>query len=339
MNGIIAWFARNHVAANLLMALFVLGGLVSLPQLPKTTCPDIDVDMIAISVDYRGAAPAEVEEGVCARIEEAVDGVDSVDEIRATALEGVCLVSVELVSGGDLAKALDDVKNRVDSITTFPEETEKPIITKVTPARPVVDLALHGDVDERTLKELARRVRDDLAALPGITQVEIMGTRDYEISIEVAESALRRHGLTFDQVVSAVRRSSLDLPGGSIKTEAGEILLRTKGQAYRGSEFERLVLLTRADGTRLTLGDELSVVDGFEDVDRWATFDGNRAAIVRVLRVGDQNVIDISEAVNAADAIHFWESSLTRALLLKTEFLTLLKMANAVLWIFLQAVL
>ncbi len=299
MSRAIAWFAENHVAANLLMALFVIGGFVSLPQIPKTTFPDIDVDMITVSVEYRGAAPAEVEEGVCSRIEEAVDGVDSVEEIRSTAMEGVCIVSAELISGADVAKALDDVKNRVDSITTFPEETEKPIITKVTPTRPVVDLALHGDVDERTLKELARRVRDDLAALPGITQVEILGTRDYEIAIEVSESALRRHGLTFDQVASAVRRSSLDLPGGSIKTESGEILLRTKGQAYTGSEFERLVLLTRADGTRLTLGDELRVVDGFQDVDRWATFDGRPAAIVRVLRVGDQSVFDISEAVKA----------------------------------------
>ncbi len=190
--------------------------------------------------------------------------------------------------------ALDDVKNRVDAIDTFPEETEKPVLSLVTMKRPVMEIALSGPEDERTLKVIGQQVRDEIAALPGITQVDLENTRRYEISIEISEESLRRHGLSFDQVANAVRRSSLDLPGGSIKTAQGEILLRTKGQAYRGPEFEKLVVLTRADGTRVLLGDVATVVDGFEDTDQWVRFEGRPAAMIRVSRVGNQDVLDIA---------------------------------------------
>jgi multidrug efflux pump subunit AcrB len=296
---VIAWFATNHVAANLLMAILVIGGITSFPAIRKQTFPDIDVDIVTVSVEYRGAAPEEVEEGVCVRIEEAVEGVEGVEEISSTAVEGVCAVSIELISGTDVTKATNDIKNQVDAITTFPEDTEKPIVAKVTPTRPVMDLALSGAVEEATLKQLGQRVRDEIAALEGVTQVELLATRPYEVSIEVPEARLRRHGLSFDQVADAVRRSSLDLPGGSIKTEGGEILLRTKGQAYRGPDFERLVLLTRADGTRITLGDVATVIDGFEDIDRTTSFDGEPAVLVRVSRVGDQSTLAIGSAVEA----------------------------------------
>jgi len=301
---VIAWFAHNHVAANLVMAIMLIGGLTSLPSIRKQTFPDIDVDIVSVSVEYRGAAPEEVEEGVCVRVEEAVEGVEGVEQVTSTAVEGVCGVSIELISGTDVTKATDDIKNQVDSITTFPEDTEQPIIAKVTPTRPVMDLALFGAVEEATLKELGQRVRDELAALEGVTQVELLATRPYEVSIEVPEANLRRHGLSFDQVAEAVRRSSLDLPGGSIKTDGGEILLRTKGQAYRGPEFERLVLITRADGTRVTLGDVATVVDGFEDIDRTTSFDGEPAVLIRVSRVGNQNSLGIGAAVEGyvADA-------------------------------------
>ena len=161
------------------------------------------------------------------------------------------------------------------------------IIQEVTNRQQVINVAVHGQVDEVSLKALAERVRDDLSALPDITQVELANARPYEISIEVSETQLRRHGLTFDDVAEAVRRSSLDLPGGSVKTAGGEFLLRTKGQAYRGHEFERLVLLTRTDGTHLTLGDVATVVDGFEDTDQFSRFEGDPALVVSVYRTGD----------------------------------------------------
>ena len=240
MNRAISWFAENPVAANLLMALLMVGGLAGISSMSLKSFPDIDTKIITIGVTYLGAAPEEVEEGVCIRIEEEIEGTLGVKEIRSVATEGACTVMVELLDEADEGLALDEVKNRIDSIDTFPEETEKPVISKVTMKRTVMDIALTGTADERTLKLLGQRVRDEIALLPGITQVELTNARPYEISIEISETSLRRHGLTFQQVADAVRRSSLDLPGGSIKTAGGEILLRTKGQAYRGPEFERL---------------------------------------------------------------------------------------------------
>jgi len=297
LNRPIAWFAQNAVAANLLAAMIIAGGLTAVFQLPQKTFPDIDIEMIRITVEYLGAAPEEVEEGVCIRIEEEIEGIDGIDKIRSSALEGACAVIVELMSGADERQALDDVKARVDAIDTFPDETEKPVIAQVTLQRPVADVAISGDVDERALKAFGERVRDEILALPAITQAALKLVRPFEISIEVSEESLRRHGLRFDDVAQAVRSSSLDLPGGSIKTAGGEILLRTKGQAYRGLEFEDLVVIARRDGTRVPLGEIANVVDGFEDVDLAARFDGEPAAVVQVYRVGDQDVIEISEAL------------------------------------------
>ena len=299
MNRAIAWFAENAVAANLLMAMLVAGGLTAALRVPQKTFPDIDVEMISIGVEYRGAAPEEVEEGVCIRIEEAIEGVEGIDKIRSSAREGAGAVYVELLTGADESRVLDEIKNQVDAIDTFPDETEKPVVAQVTLRRPVLDVAISGPVDERTLKALGERVRDEVLALPGITQTELKLIRPFEISIEVSEASLRRHGLRFDDVVDAVRSSSLDLPGGGIKTAAGEILVRTKGQAYRGLEFEEIVVLTRRDGTRVSLGQVANVVDGFEDIDIEARFDGQPTAVVQVFRVGEQDVIGISEALKS----------------------------------------
>src|SRR5210317_1605936 len=166
MKPIIAWFARNHVAANRLMGLIVLAGLVSLPQMPMKAFPDIDIPIISISVPYLGAAPQEVEEGVCVRIEEELEGIEGVKQIRSNASEGLCSVQVELFESADESKALDDVKNRIDAIDTFPEETEKPIINLVTRTRSVLDIAITGPGGERALKEMAEQIRDDIVQLP-----------------------------------------------------------------------------------------------------------------------------------------------------------------------------
>ncbi|MEM6582741.1 MAG: efflux RND transporter permease subunit [Pseudomonadota bacterium] len=297
MKTIIAWFANNHVAANLLMGLIILAGLFTLPQMPTKAFPDIDIPMISISVPYLGAAPEEVEEGVCIRIEEELEGIEGVKQISSTANEGICSVQVELFEDADESKALDDVKNRVDAIDTFPDETEKPIINIVTRTRNVLDVAITGPADERALKELAQQVRDDIVRLPQVTQATVTNTRPYEISIEVSEESLRRNSLSFDEVANAVRRGSLDLPGGSIKTEAGEILLRTKGQAYSGWDFENIVVTTRADGTRLYLRDVATVRDDFADTDQFLRFNGQSAALVKVARLGKQDIQVISNAV------------------------------------------
>ncbi|MFQ5416907.1 MAG: efflux RND transporter permease subunit [Myxococcota bacterium] len=297
MNGIIAWFARNHVAANLLMFLMFVSGVMAIPSIQQKAFPDINIEIIQIAVPYLGAAPEEVEEGVCVRIEEEIQGIDGIEQIISTATEGACNVRAELIAGMDVDRAKSEIENAVDAIDTFPEETLKPIVKHFSIRRNAIQIALSGDVDERTLKVYGQRIRDAIAALPGVTQVDLTNSRNYEISIEVPEEALRRHRLRFDQVVEAVRRSSLDLPGGSIKTGRGEILLRTKGQAYTGLDFEDLVVLTRRDGTLLRLGEIARVVDGFQEDPRFARFDGQSAVLIQVFRVGDQKVLDLVETV------------------------------------------
>ena len=201
---------------------------------------------------------------------------------------------IELDLGADARRIVDEVKSNIDAITTFPIETEKPIIRELTSRQQVIDIAVSGDIGPFTLKQVTERVRDELTAIPEITQVDVVSAPPYEISIEVSEDDLRRHGMTFDQVADVVRRSSLDLPGGSVRTERGEILLRTIGQAYRGPEFEDLVLWTRPDGSRLRLGDVAAVVDGFEETDQEARFDVDPTMMVSAFRTGDQGAIELA---------------------------------------------
>ena len=299
MNRAIDWFARNSVAANLMMIFILASGLLTVFTIKQEVFPEFSLDRISIDVTYLGAAPEEVEEGVCVRIEEAIQGVDGIKRMTSVASEGIGTVLIELELGSDPRKVVDDIKSRVDAIDTFPEETERPIIRELTMRRQVVDVAISGDVGEATLKYLAHQVRDEIAAIPEITQVEVSNARPYEISIEVSEDALRRHGLTFDEVAQAVRRSSLDLPGGSVRTASGEILLRTKGQAYRGNEYENLTLWTRPDGSRLRLGEVTHVVDGFAETDQFARFDGEPTVLVSVFRTGDQAALDVAAQVKA----------------------------------------
>ena len=299
MKRIIAWFVDNSVAANLFMAVLVVGGLLALPAIHLEEFPSIDTKVIQVTVEYLGAAPEEVSEGVCVRIEEAIEGAEGIDTIRSTAVEGVCAVIIELAENADSSDSLDEIKNRIDGIDTSPEETETPVVSRLLIKMLSLQIAVSGDADERTLKILGQQVRDDIAALDGVSQVSLSFVRPYEISIEVSEDTLRRHGLTLDEVARAVRRSSLDLPGGSVKTRGGEILLRAKGQAYRGGEFEEVVVLTRPDGTNVTLGEIAEVVDGFRDDDLKAYLDGKPAVLIRVERVGDEDTLQIATAVKA----------------------------------------
>ena len=297
MKRMIAWFATNHVAANLVMGFAVLAGLASLYRVPVKLYPDFDLPLIVITVPYLGAAPEEVETGVCARIEERLEGITGVKEIRSVSAEGLCTVNVELLVDVDRTQTLGEVENQVNAIDTFPEEAEKPIIQLAMANNVVAEVAITGPTDERTLKELGRRVRDDILALAGITHAALANVRPYEISVEVSETSLSRNNLTFDDVAAALRDGSLDVPGGSVKTDDGEILLRTAGQAYWGHELENLVVTTRPDGTRVLVRDIGRVVDGFEDTGQALRFDGKPAALVQVSRVGDQDVRQVSAAV------------------------------------------
>ena len=244
MNGIVQWFVRNGVAANLLVIFIMLAGLMSIGSIKREVFPEVDSGMISVDVQYLGAAPEEVEEGVCIRIEEAIQGLEGIKQIISTAREGTGSVMVKLLPNADATKALDEIKTRVDAIDTFPEEAEKPVIQEIMIRKQVINVAIAGPLDEVSMKRFGEQVRDELVSLPNITQVELGNVRPYEVSIEVSEQSMRQYGLSFDEVASAVRRSSLDLPGGAVKTEGGEILLRTKGQAYEGEQFGDILIRT-----------------------------------------------------------------------------------------------
>ncbi|MCP4903330.1 MAG: efflux RND transporter permease subunit [bacterium] len=293
--GPLAWFTENHVTANLLMMVLLGAGIFSVFTVTLEVFPEIDPDRITVTVPYLGATPAEAEEGVCVRVEEAIASIEGIKRIRSTASEGVGTVVAELHEDADDRKVLDEIKSAVDRIETFPSETEKPVVSESDTKRQVITVELYGDAPEKTLKALAERVRDELTELDGISQVEVAGVRRYEISIEVSEQSLRRHGLSFQQVADAVGRSSLDLPGGAVKTEGGEILLRTKGQLYTGREFEDIVVFTRRDGTQLYLSDVATVIDGFEDSETSSRFDGKPASQVKVYRVGAEGALEVSK--------------------------------------------
>jgi len=297
MKNAVRWMASNHVAANLLMLIFIVGGLILAPRVQQEVFPEVSLDMISISVPYPGAGPEEVEEGILLKIEENLTGVDGIKEIRSTAAEGVGTVMVEVREGMDPDKVLQDVKSEVDRIFTFPLDAEEPIISKLLTRREVISVVVYGDLPERSLRERAEAVRDELLTYPQITQVDLGGVRPYEISIDIAEENLRRYNLTLEEVARRVRRASLDLPAGTIKTEGGEILLRTKERRYFGPEYADIPILSRPDGTQVRLGEIAEVRDTFQETDTFATFDGKPAAMVKVFRVGDQKPTEISDIV------------------------------------------
>ena len=312
MERVIGWFVDNPVAANLMMFIFLVGGAISLATMHREEFPSIEPGIVSVTVPYLGAAPEEVEQAVCIRIEESVEGVRGIDRMQSFANEGVCTVILELESDADDGKVMNEIKSRVDGISTFPRETEKPIISALAFNGQTILVALSGETDEATLKQNADQIRDDISALDGISQVAVNYSRPYEISIEVSENTLRQYNLTLSSVANAIRSASLDLPGGSIKTAGGEILLRSKGQAYRGDEFRDIVVLTRPDGSNITLDEIATINDGFEEGYLSATFNGEPAMIITVYRVGDEDTITSAQAVK--DYIKRLEPSLPEGL-------------------------
>jgi len=293
----IAWMASNHVAANLLMMIFIVGGLIMSFTIKQEVFPEIDLDLINVTVAYPGAGPEEVEDGIIQKIEENLSSIAGIKEIKSVANEGAGVVTAEVLSGEDPDQVLQDIKTEVDRIITFPDEAEKPLITKVVNRREVISVVVYGSAPERSLREQAEAIRDELLALPEITQADLRGVRPYEISIEVREETLRRYGLTLDQIAERVRQSSIDLPGGAVKSRGGEVLIRTREKRYTGTEYADVTVLKEKDGTELKLGDIAVVNDGFRETDSYARFDGQPAAMVAVFRVGDQKPLEISGLV------------------------------------------
>jgi multidrug efflux pump subunit AcrB len=297
--GVFAWFARNPVAANIIIFLVSFGGLLQLCNIKQEVFPEVDMDVIVINIGYPGASPDEVEKGVTLVTEEAVRGVDGVKKVTSTSGEGFGVITVELQLGTDSAEALNKVRAAIDRITTFPEDVEKPIIFEATNRFQVISLVIYGDQPEGTLKQWAERARDDLLARDGITMVELNGVRAPEISIDVPQETLRRFRLTIDQVAGIVRAACVELPAGRIKAEGGEILLRTSERCDDRADIADVTVVARTDGTAIKLGEIATITDGFADTDQTAYFDGKRAVMVDVYRVGDEKPLDVSANARA----------------------------------------
>ncbi len=295
--GLIAWFAHNHVAANLMMIIIIMAGLFSVATITKKAMPDFDLPIIQISMAYPGATPADVEKGIVILIEEAVEDVDGINMIRSVANEGVGNVNLEVDESYDINEVLNDVKTRVDGIINFPVDAEPASVSRTIIRNDALRIEIHGDIDPVSQKELAQQIRDELLELDDVTAVRLAGDRPYEIGIEVSENTLLKYGLTLDQIALRIRASSLDLPAGSIDTEGGEILVRTQALAYNYQDFDKIVLLTTTDGTILTLGDIATIVDGFEDTESYARFDGNPSISLTVLTTSNQNMLQVTAAV------------------------------------------
>jgi multidrug efflux pump subunit AcrB len=291
------WSIHNRVTVNLIMVFIIAAGALTLTRMRRELFPQFALDMINVSVTYAGASPEEIEEGICIKIEERIKGLEGISRTFATAREGLGSVTIEVDSDADVRKVLDDIKTEVDRIDTFPEEAEEPIITEIVQRDPTVFVAIYGEVSENLLREIAENIRDDLIDTGPISLADFVGVRDYEISIEVSEENLRKYGLSFDQLVQAVRTGSIDLPGGTIKTSQGEILVRSKGQLYTGREFEDLPLITMAAGTVVRLGEVAQIIDGFADVDIKTRFNGKPAVLVQVNRTSREDVIEMAGVV------------------------------------------
>jgi multidrug efflux pump subunit AcrB len=297
MRGAIAWMAGNPVAANLLMLVFLLGGAITTFRIQKEVFPDFSLDKVNISVSYPGASPEEVERGIILAVEENIRGLEGVKEVTSKAVEGRASITVEMIEGSDSQKVYQDIQQEIDRITTLPEEAEEPTVELMTHRRGVVDLVLSGDVSEKVLRAQAELIRDQLLQDKNITQVEVTGVRDLEITVSVPRAVLQAYGLTLSDVADRLNALALELPGGGIKTRSGEILLRMRERRDFGDEFAQLPIITTADGTVVRLGDIAEVVDGFdEDADEFASWNGRPAVMIEVYRVGKQTPVAVADA-------------------------------------------
>jgi len=318
MRGLIRWFSRNNVSANFIMAAILIAGITTWFKLKKEIFPETSTNVVSVSVPYPGATPGEVEKGVCIPIEEAIRDVEGIDIMRSTAANSYGVVYVEVSDSSNVRDVLDDIKTRVDSIENFAENTESPLYEEVLIKNQVLTVAISADTDERTLRGYAEKIRDGIlthnppkptswinrvtssfSGSSGVSQVELSGLRKYELSIELSEDNMRAYGVTFSAVADAVRASSIDLPGGAVRTDAGEILIKAESKRYSSADFEKIPVITRADGTVVFLGDIATILDGFEDVDLISRFNGKNAATLQVFRVGKEDTLVVAESARS----------------------------------------
>ncbi len=298
--GVIARMVHNRVLPNIVMLVFLCGGLFMATRIKQEVFPEFDLDMVTVRVPYPGASPEEVERGILLAIEEAVQGIDGVEEVGAVADEGVGTVRVELEAGTDQQRVYQDIQQQVGRIRTFPVDAEDPVTSLVIRRREVLDLQIYGDVDEWVLRELAEQVRDRLLQSEGITQIDYDGVRAFEIHVQISKEQLRALGLTLSDVARRIRENAVEVPGGTVRTDGGDVLLRMRERRDWAEEFAEIPIVTSAEGAVRTLGEIAEVEDTFADVDVSATFNGKRSIGLEVYRVGEQTPIGVSDAVRSA---------------------------------------
>ncbi|WP_232362498.1 efflux RND transporter permease subunit [Desulfogranum mediterraneum] len=300
--GPLAWMVHHRVAANLLMIFLLLGGLVSTRTIKKEVFPEFELDTVTVSVAYPGAGPEEVEQGTVLVVEEAISSVEGVAEVSARAVEGSGTVIAELIEGEDRQKVLQEIKQEVDRITTFPDEAEEPVVSLQNRKREVLQLSLYGDLSQQLLRALGEQLRDRLLQQAEITQVSITAARDYEIQVEISQDQLRTHDLSLATVATAIGAASVEMPGGEIETSGGEILLRVKERREWAHEFGRIPIVTAPDGTVVYLEDIATVREAFEDSDQEVTLNGSPTIALNVYRVGAQTPMEVAAAVRSTMA-------------------------------------
>ena len=294
----IAWFARNSVAANLLLVTIVATGLYSISKrIPLEVFPSFELDIVNVSTSLPAASPEDVEESISIRIEEAISDLNGIKRITSRSAEGSSTLRAEIDDGYDSRNLLNDIKSRVDAINTFPEDAERPVISLLETNREVISVVVYGDIHESELKNLGEMIRDNLLRINNISRVVLEASRDYEIAIEVSENTLKEYNLTLEEIGNKISQGSVDLSAGNIRTPGGDVLVRTKGQAYTKTEFENIVVLTRDDGSVIKVGDLGRVIDGFEEDEIITRFNGQPAAVIEVYRIGDQSAIEVAQKV------------------------------------------
>ncbi len=298
-SGLIAYFAGNPVAANLLMVLLIVGGVLSGLQLVVQYYPDIEARRAAVTVLYPGASPQEVEEDVNRRIEESVVGLPGVERVVGTASQGIGKVTVEMSTFADSDAVFNDIQSAIDSIENFPPvRAEQPDVELLKVSHEVMTLAVASPaLSEDALRLAAEDLRDRVLQLPSVSQVALKGTRDREIAIELSEEELRRHNLSLTEVSAAVRRASLNLTMGEIRTDAGSVVLHTVAKRSAGQDFEDIPLITQLDGTIVTLGDVATIRDGFVDEEVITEVNGSPAVLVRINATEEQSVIEMADDI------------------------------------------
>jgi multidrug efflux pump subunit AcrB len=292
--GLIAWFARNPVAANLLMVFILIGGILTAFTIRKQMFPQFESHWISVQAVYPGAAPQEVEEGITIKIEETLEGTEGIKRLITYSNRGFSQAWVEIEEHYNLQDVLDEIKAQVDAINTFPAGMERPLVRRDKFEQEVMILALYGDMSNYQLKELGNDIKDELQALPNVNLVEFNGGLDYEIGIEVSPDKLREYGLTFRDIASAVQSFSANMSAGQIRSDNGYISMRVEKQAYRGNEFAKLPLITLPDGAQIFLADVATINDGFAEGLQYSKYNGKNSLSFEIKASKDQDITDVA---------------------------------------------